>query len=241
MNIVPVRVDGEISGALFTIQEGKRIIEMDSKLRWELHQRVYIAKHTFDKMVANGKEMKDCLALARRVAQYSAPILLLGEPGVGKGFLAQCVHNDSVRRGGAFVPLDCSAWQPDTLDNMLFGNWSIQKGSPACMAEQAQDGTLYLSHVEALPMETQYKLLSLIRGRFLNNCQNRPACADVRVIASTDVNLVSRVERGEFRSDLYYALSVLTLELLPLRQNREDIPGWLDFYLGEWQEEYRSE
>lgn len=239
VNIVPVRVDGEISGALFTIQEGKRIIEMDSKLRWELHQRGYIAKHTFDKMVANGKEMKDCLALARRVAQYSAPILLLGEPGVGKGFLAQCVHNDSVRRGGAFVPLDCSAWQPDTLDNMLFGNWSIQKGSPACMAEQAQDGTLYLSHVEALPMETQYKLLSLIRGRFLHNGPNRPAGADVRVIASTDVNLAARVERGEFRRDLYYALNVLSLELPPLRRRREDAVGWFDQYLNSWQEKFK--
>ena len=239
VNIVPMRVEGEISGALFTIQEGKRIIEMDSKLRWELHQRGYIAKQTFDKMVANGREMKECLALARRVAQYSAPILLLGEPGVGKGFLAQCIHNDSVRRGGAFVPLDCSAWQPDTLDSMLFGNYSIQKGGPACMAEQAQDGTLYLSHVEALPMETQYKMLSLIQGRFLHNGPNRPAGADVRVIASTSVNLAARVERGEFRRDLYYALNVLSLELPPLRRRREDAVGWFDQYLNKWQEKFK--
>lgn len=239
VNIVPIQVDGEISGALFTIQESRRIIEMDSKLRWEMHQRGYIAKRTFDKMVANGREMKQCLELARRVAQYSAPILLLGEPGVGKGFLAQCVHNDSVRRGGAFVPLDCSAWQADTLDNMLFGNYTIQKGSPACMAEQAQGGTLYLSHVEALPMETQYKLKSLIQGKFLHNGPNRPADADVRVIASTDVNLAARVEKGEFRRDLYYALNVLSLELPPLRRRREDAVDWFDQYLNKWQEKFK--
>lgn len=239
VNIVPIQIDGDIAGALFTIQEGKRIIEMDNKLRWELHQQGYIAKHTFDRMIANGKEMKDCIAVAQRVAKYSAPMLLLGETGVGKGFLAECIHNDSLRRGSAFVPLDCSAWQADTLDSMLFGNYSIQKSSPSCMAEQAQDGTLYLSHVEALSMETQYKLLSLIRGRFLHNGPNRPASADVRVIASTDVNLAGRVERGEFRRDLYYALNVLSLELPPLRRRKEDLVDWFDRYLGEWQEEFK--
>ena len=239
VNIVPVQIDGDISGALFTIQEGKRIIEMDSKLRWELHQQGYIAKHTFDRMIANGKEMKNCLALAQRIAKYSAPMLLLGETGVGKGFLAECIHNDSLRRGGAFVPLDCSAWQADTLDSMLFGTYSIQKSSPTCMAEQAQDGTLYLSHVEALPMETQYKLLSLIQGHFLHNGPNRPASADVRVIASTDVNLAGRVERGEFRRDLYYALNVLSLELPPLRKRKEDLTDWFNRYLGEWQDKFK--
>jgi len=239
INIVPIQIDGNISGALFTIQEGKRIIEMDSKLRWELHQQGYIAKHTFDRMIANGKEMKDRLALAQRIAKYSAPMLLLGETGVGKGFLAECIHNDSLRRGSAFVPLDCSGWQADTLDSMLFGNYSVQKSSPTCMAEQAQDGTLYLSHVEVLPMETQYKLLSLIRGRFLHNGPNRPASADVRVLASTDVNLASRVDRGEFRRDLYYALNVLSLELPPLRRRKEDIVGWFDLYLGQWQEKFK--
>lgn len=239
VNIVPIQIDGDISGALFTIQEGKRIIEMDSKLRWELHQQGYIAKHTFDRMIANGKEMKECVALAQRVAKYSAPMLLLGETGVGKGFLAECIHNESLRRGSAFVPLDCSAWQADTLDSMLFGNYSIQKSSPSCMAEQAQDGTLYLSHVEALPLETQYKLFSLIRGRFLHNGPNRPASANVRVIASTDVNLAARVERGEFRQDLYYALNVLSLELPPLRRRREDVVGWFGQYLTKWQERYK--
>jgi len=239
VNIVPIQMDGDISGALFTIQEGKRVIEMDSKLRWELHQQGYIAQHTFDKMIANGKDMKEMLSLAQRISQYSAPVLLLGEPGVGKGFLAQCIHNESLRRGCAFVPLDCSAWQADTLDNMLFGNYSIQKSSSVCMAEQAQDGTLYLSHVEALPMETQYKLLSLIRGRFLHNGPNRPASANVRVIVSSDVNLAVRVEQGEFRRDLYYALSVLNLELPPLRRRREDIVDWFDQHMNKWQEKYK--
>ena len=103
----------------------------------------------------------------------------------------------------------------------------------------AQDGTLYLIHVEMLPLETQYKLLCLIRGHFLHNGPSRPAAAHVRVIASTSVNLITRVEKGEFRSDLYYALSVLTVEVLPLRRRRGDIEGWMHRYLDEWQEKYK--
>lgn len=239
VNIVPVRVDGEIEGALFTFQEGKRIIEMDSRLRYELHQRGYVARYTFQDVVANSKETRENVALAKRIAQYSAPILLLGEMGAGKGILAQCIHNESIRRDHAFVPLDCSAWNPETLDNMLFGNYTIRKDSVPCMAEQAKDGTLYLSHVEALQLETQYKLLNLIRGRFLHNGPNQAESTDVRVIASSDVNLAARVEKGEFRRDLYYALSVLSLELRPLRERKEDVEDLFARQLKDWQEKYK--
>lgn len=239
VNIVPVRVDGEIEGALFTFQEGKRIIEMDSRLRYELHQRGYVARYTFQDVVANSPETRENVALAKRIAQYSAPILLLGEMGAGKGILAQCIHNESIRRDHAFVPLDCSAWNPETLDNMLFGNYTIRKDSVPCMAEQAKDGTLYLSHVETLQLETQYKLLNLIRGRFLHNGPNQAESTDVRVIASSDVNLAARVEKGEFRRDLYYALSVLSLELRPLRERKEDVEDLFARQLKDWQEKYK--
>ena len=123
---------------------------------------------------------------------------------------------------------------------MLFGNYTVRKDSSVdSYAEMAQDGTLYLSHVEMLPLETQYKLLCLIRGRFLHNGPSRPVAANVRIIASSTVSLIARVEKGEFRSDLYYALSVLSLEMLPLRRHRGDILGWTAFYLDEWQEKYK--
>lgn len=239
VNIAPIRIDGAIEGAILTFQEGKRIIEMDSELRRELYQRGYIAKHTFDKIICNSKETVALVSLAKRIAKYTAPVLLTGETGCGKAIMAQCIHNESLCRNNAFVPLDCNAWLPETLDTMLFGNYTTKKDTLASMAELAQDGTLYLSHVEVLLFETQYKLLSLIRGRFMHNGSNRPVAANVRVIASSDINLVSRVEKGEFRNDLYYALSVLSLELLPLRRRREDILGWADFYLDKWQERYK--
>lgn len=239
VNLAPIRVGGKTDGAILTFQEGQRIREMDSELRRELYQRGYIARYTFANTVHKSQEAQALEKLAKRIAKYNAPILLNGERGSGKAMMAQCIHNESLLRGNAFVWLDCKAWLGETLDTMLFGNFTTRKDSPACMAELAQDGTLYLEHVEALPAETQYKLFSLVRGRFLHNGSNRPVAASVRVIASTDVNLAAKVEKGEFRSDLYYALSVLSLELPPLRRRKEDILGWAAFYLREWQEKYK--
>ncbi|WP_099203805.1 sigma 54-interacting transcriptional regulator [Scatolibacter rhodanostii] len=239
VNIAPIEVNEAAEGAILTFQEGKRIIEMDSELRRELYQRGFVAKSFFDTIICESKETLASVNLAKRISKYSAPVLLLGEMGCGKDIMAQCIHNESMVKNNAFIALDCSAWTTETLDTMLFGNYySTKKDMPPSMAELAQDGTLYLSHVEALSLEMQYKLFCLIQGKFMHNASNRPSLANVRIIVSTNFNLVVKVEKGEFRSDLYYALSVLNLELLPLRRRREDILGWTDFYLNQWQQQY---
>lgn len=240
VNIAPILVENQIEGAVLTFQEGQRLIEMDSEMRRELYQRGFVAKHSFENMIQEDPETVQMLELAKRISKFTAPILLTGETGSGKNILAQCIHNESLIHSNAFVSIDCSAWLPETIDNMLFGNFTVRKDSIVdSYAEMAQGGTLYLSHVEMLPLETQYKLLCLIRGRFLHNGPSRPVAANVRVIASTAVNLISRVEKGEFRSDLYYALNVLSLEVLPLRRRRADILGWMVLYLDEWQKKYK--
>lgn len=240
VNIAPILVDNQIEGAVLTFQEGQRLIEMDSEMRRELYQRGFVAKYSFENMICEDPETRRMLELAKRISKFTAPVLLTGETGSGKNILAQCIHNESLVHKNAFVTMDCSAWLPETLDTMLFGNYTTRKDSAGdSYAEMAQDGTLYLSHVEMLPLETQYKLLCLIRGRFLHNGPSRPVAANVRVIASSAVNLITRVEKGEFRSDLYYALSVLSLEVLPLRRRRADILGWTELYLDDWQEKYK--
>lgn len=240
VNIAPILVENQIEGAVLTFQEGQRLIEMDSEMRCELYQRGFVAKHSFENMIQEDPETVQMLELAKRISKFTAPILLTGETGSGKNILAQCIHNESLVHSNTFVSIDCSAWLPETIDNMLFGNFTVRKDSIVdSYAEMAQGGTLYLSHVEMLPLETQYKLLCLIRGRFLHNGPSRPVAANVRVIASTAVNLISRVEKGEFRSDLYYALNVLSLEVLPLRRRRADILGWMVLYLDEWQKKYK--
>ena len=239
LNIMPIQVEREITGAILTFQEGQRLIEMDSELRRELFKLGYVARYRFDQLPAQSEKGRQALELASRIARYSAPVLITGEWGSGKSILAECIHNASAARDQAYIPLDCSAWNPDTLDTMLFGNHTTRKDTPACLAEIAREGTLYLAHVDALSPELQYKLLRLIRGSFIHNGSNMPSALKVRVIASTDVNLIRRVEQNAFRSDLYYALNVLGISLEPLRRRKEDISGWMDFYLNKWQEHYQ--
>lgn len=239
VNLAPVQVDGETDGAIITFQEGQRVIEMNSHLRQELYQQGYIARYKFGKIISKSREAQALERLAKRISKYDAPILLTGETGSGKKTLAQCIHNESLQRRNAYIWADCSAWSSETLDTMLFGNHTTRKDTPACMAELAQDGTLFLGHVEVLTPELQYKLYNLIRGHFLHNGSNRPTSAKVRVIASTEANLAAWVEDGKFRSDLYYTLSALSLEVPPLRQRREDIPGLAEVYIKEWQRKYK--
>ena len=238
-NITPILLDQQVSGAILTFQEEQHILEMDSELRRELYLQGYVARFHFDQIPAENPDSRRVLELASRMARYAAPVLMTGEAGCGKHIIAQCIHNASPARGHAYIPLDCNAYHPDTLDTMLFGNYSTRKDTPACLAEIAQDGTVYLAHVDALSPELQYKLLNLIRGSFIHNGSNRPSAVNVRVIASTDVNLIPMVERGAFRSDLYYTLSVLGFGLQPLRRRKEDVPGWVEFYLKQWQERYK--
>lgn len=239
VNIAPITIDGQVTGAILTFQEGARITEMDSELRRELYQRGLVAKYNFDKLIQVDDEPQSHTVMAKRVARYNAPILISGEAGCGKRILAQCIHNESMLRRNAFVSVDCSVYHEDVLDTMLFGNYTSRKDTRDCMAELARDGTLYLAHVEALSFELQYKLLGLMQGKFLHNGSNQPITCNVRVIASTESNLISCVEEGSFRSDLYYALTVLQIEIPPVRQNRGNILKWVDYCLENWQNRYK--
>ncbi len=238
VNVAPIVVDNAINGAILTFQEGERIAEMSGEFRRDLYQRGYFARASFGQMPGESAEGRRLLAEAKRMAYYSAPVLLTGEPGTGKEITAQAIHNESVARENAFIPLDCAAFQEDTLDAMLFGSYIGRKDN-SCLAEAAQNGTLYLAHIEALSPELQYKVLDLVRGRLRHNGGHPILASNVRILASCDGDLLARVERGLFRSDLYYELSVLCLHLPPLRARKEDILPWANLYLGRYQRKHK--
>ena len=239
VNTAPVHVEENIDGAIMTLQEGRRVMEMTSELRHELFLRGYMARWRFGDIPAKSVVGQEMLRHARRVSQYSAPVLLVGEAGSGKEILAQAIHNGGITQGGAFIPLDCRAFQSDTLDSLLFGNFSSRREPLSCLADAAQNGTIYLVNIEYLSDELQYKVLRLIRGTFIPNGSNRPVETNVRILAGTQTSLIARVEKGQFRPDLYYALSALSISLQPLRSRREDILDWANLYLNEWKKQYR--
>ncbi len=238
INAVLIRTDGVFQCMILTYQEDSAIRQMDSDLRSELYRRGFMASHTFDRFIAVQKETENLVRQARRMAAQESPILLTGTDHACLDILAECIHNDSPFRGNAFITVDCSAYHEDDLDNMLFGNYTTRKDTPQSLAELAENGTLYLKNVEALPLQIQYKLARLTQGQFLHNGANCPLRMKLRLVASAAGSLVGQLNEGTFRSDLYYALHVLKLEIPPLRERRDDIPGWFEQYMSEWEETY---
>ena len=240
MNIRPIYIDGRVDGAYLTFQEGRLIREMDSEMRREILMRGFVTTGTFENLVAESPAMASTVEQAARMAKLPAPILLTCEEGCEEEVFAHCIHRDSLCRSNGFVSVDCGVWNPETLDSMLFGEPYINERNPRqCMAELAQEGTLFLKNVEQLPSEIQYKVLQLINGRLMRNGMNSPVGANVRVIASTHTNLLSRVEKKEFSQELYYALNVMNLELPPLRHRQEDLLPLMEEYLEFWWKKYK--
>ena len=238
MSITPIRVEERIEGAILTLQEGKRITEMDSRLRQERARRGFVAHYTFDQLFARNKDYQHVLAQLKRLSRYPSAVLLAGEPGTGKGILAQCIHNESLQRGGPFVTVDCSIWHSDDLDEKLFGRYGSHKDTDRSMVEIARGGTLYLRQVELLSIETQYKLLQLAQGQYLGNDSGLAVPLDVKLIISTEASLREKMLCGQFRKDLYYMLNAFKVEIPPLRSRREDIPEWFEAILANWSAKY---
>lgn len=235
LNAVPIQIDGHADGLILTVQEGDDIRKMDSELRAELSRKGFFARYNFNEFIAVHPETTALVRQAERMAKHVAPIMLTGALDAGADVLAECIHNESQFRHNAFIAVDCSAYSEEELDSLLFGNYTVRKNTADSMAELAQNGTLYLQHVEALSLHAQYKVLKLINGQFLHNGARLSATARVRIIASTEADLARMVQQRQFRSDLYYALNVLQLELTPLKKRRADIPGWFAHYLKYWQ------
>jgi len=170
------------------------------------------------------------------LANSAADVLILGETGSGKELVARCLHEASSRHKGNYVAINCGGL-PDTLfESEIFGHEAGAYTGAAKRRigriEYANGGTLFLDEIESMPMAMQIKLLRVLQERTLERLgSNTPIPIDCRVIAATKVDLCQLAEEGQFRTDLYYRLSVATLTLPPLRERREDIPLLFQHFL----------
>jgi two-component system response regulator FlrC len=172
--------------------------------------------------------MSQALQAASDVAPTPTTVLLLGESGTGKEILARHVHASSQRAEGPWVAVNCAALPADLLESELFGH---ERGAFTGAAErragrfeQASGGTLLLDEVSELPLGLQAKLLRVLQEREIDRVGGaRPVPVDVRIVATTNRDLLAMVEAGQFRSDLYYRLNVFPIELPPLRARAEDL------------------
>ena len=179
-------------------------------------------------------------ALAQKVASNDASILISGESGCGKEVLAQYLHSHSKRVEQPFIAVNCAAIPENMLESMLFG---YEKGAytgahqaRAGKFEQANGGTILLDEVSEMPLALQAKLLRVLQERELERLGgDKVIDLDVRVIATTNRNLIEEVAEGRFREDLYYRLNVFPLHLAPLRERRADILPLAELFLHKYQ------
>lgn len=192
-------------------------------------------KLSFDKIIGKSSAIKAAIGMAQKVAVTNTTVLLTGETGTGKEVFAQAIHQASSRRARSFVAINCAAFTKDLLENELFGHKSgaftgatkDQRG----LFEEAHLGTIFLDEVGEMALELQAKILRVLEtGEFLKVGDSKPTKVDVRIIAATNRNLETEIASDHFRSDLYYRLSVFTIELPPLRERIEDIATLAQYY-----------
>jgi DNA-binding NtrC family response regulator len=183
----------------------------------------------FGQMIGRSAEMRRSFEVADRVAPTDSTVLILGESGTGKDLLAQEIHARSPRAGKPFVAVNCAALPETLIESELFG---YERGAFTGAAQQkkgkfelASGGTLFLDEIGDMNPVTQAKVLRALENRTIERLGGTQSIAvDVRLISATHRNLAAEIRAGKFREDLYYRLRVVTVELPPLREHKEDIP-----------------
>ena len=239
LNTVPIKVDDEVIGAVTTLHKEKSINQMDISIRKKHYARGHIAKKCFEDIIGHSVAIKAVKTRAKLYAQSEETILILGETGTGKEIFAQSIHNFSKRKDCPFVAINCAALSESVLESELFGyvkgafTGARSEGKEG-LFEMAHNGTIFLDEISEIPNNVQVKLLRVIQEKEVCRIgDDKIIPVNVRVIAASNKNILKEIARGTFREDLYYRLSVLELNLPPLRNRREDIYDIVDYLLEE--------
>jgi DNA-binding NtrC family response regulator len=215
----------------------RRAEEENIQLKRALKQR-----YNFENIVGKSEPMLKIFDLVAQVANSRSTVLLQGESGTGKEVIAKALHLNSPRHDRPFVPVNTGSMPTDLLESTLFGHvkgaFTSAIASKKGLFEMADRGTLFLDEIATMGLDTQAKILRVLQDRrFMHLGGVQEVQVDVRIIAATNVDLRQAVRDGRFREDLFYRLNVITIELPPLRQRREDIPLLVDFFLKRYAEE----
>ena len=193
-------------------------------------------RYEFENIVAESPAMRNVCDMIRRVAPTDTTVLIYGESGTGKELVAKAVHTHSTRSSGPFLPVNCAALPGPLLESEMFGHvkgaFTGASADKEGLFEAASGGTIFLDEISAMPMSLQSKLLRVLQEREVRRVgSNETVKVDARVLAATNVKLEEMIKNGEFREDLFYRLSVIPIQISPLRDRREDILPLFDHFL----------
>ncbi|MBI5076454.1 MAG: sigma-54-dependent Fis family transcriptional regulator [Nitrospirae bacterium] len=211
--------------------EKNRILSENLMLRTQLRRQAETKK-----FISRNPLMIEILESVKKIAMTDFPVLVSGESGTGKELIARAVHDSSPRYEGPFIPINCGAIPENMIESELFGH---EKGAftgalnkKPGLLEMAEGGTIFLDEIGELDLNLQTRLLRVIEtGNFFRVGGIRETQVSVRYVAATNRDIKAGVDRGNFRADLYYRISALTLHIPPLRERRDDIPLLVDFFL----------
>jgi two-component system response regulator AtoC len=219
------------------LAEHEELVDENLSLRQRLEDR-----YRFENIIAKSSKMQRVIEVIKVVAKSNATVLITGDSGTGKELVARAIHSQSHRRSKPFVAVSCAALPESLLESELFGH---EKGSfTGAYAQKkgkfefANGGTLFLDEVGEMSANIQVHLLRVLEEKeFTRVGGNEPIKVDVRVISATNKDLRRAIEKREFREDLYYRLNVVTIELPPLRERKEDVPLLAEHFLHKFAQE----
>jgi PAS domain S-box-containing protein len=240
--------DGSYSGFVADIQDITRVHDLERQVnRLDILYRQEIKKSAAaEKYVFTDPASRRLLEKILQVAKVDSTVLITGESGVGKEVVAEILFNSGSRADKAFVKINCGAIPETLLESELFGyepgafTGAGKKGKIGIL-EIANNGTIFLDEIGALPIPLQVKLLRVLQSQEIMRVGGvAPRKIDVRVIAATNIDLEEMVRLGRFRPDLYYRLNVVPIFVMPLRERKEDIPALLHHFLGKYNAKYKQ-
>lgn len=229
-NHIPIYLERNFIGTVSTFQDVSKIQRLEGQIRRQLSQKGFVAKYTFQDILTRTPQMEVTKRLAELYAGTDAAVLIEGESGTGKELFAHSIHSASACSVGPFVTVNCAAIPEQLLESELFGyapgafTGARKEGKPG-LFELAHNGTLFLDEIGEMPMYLQSRLLRVLQEKEVMRVGgSKITSVNCRIISATNKKLADLVQKGEFREDLYYRLSIFTVKVLPLRERKEDIP-----------------
>ena len=220
---IPILVENKITGNLYTIHDSSKIIQ-DAYNIMNVNLNI-----DFNHIIGESKEINEVKELAKNVAKSKSTIMLRGESGTGKELFARAIHNESPRSNEPFIAINCASIPENLLESELFGYeegafTGASKSGKIGKFELANNGTLFLDEIGDLPLHLQPKLLRVLQEESFTKLGGKDLISvNFRLITATNQNLEEMVEKGQYRDDLYYRLSVIPIEIPPLKDRGEDI------------------
>lgn len=235
---IPIMLIDEIMGYYISFQNEKDLRDIEINTKELFEKKGLYAKYTFSDIIHFSNTMKECINTAKTVALTDHTVLITGESGTGKELISQSIHNYSQRKKMPFVAINCAALPESLLESELFGYESgsftgAKKNGKLGLFEQSNGGTIFLDEIGDISPHLQSRLLRVLQERQIMRIgSNKLINIDTRIIAATNRDLKSEVDKGNFRKDLYYRLNVISICTEPLRNRKEDILPLMSSFLG---------